>query len=117
VCWQLSCEFKKEAYAFIDRSGAKKDFRFCGQIMDSAASAPANLAEGFAAFRHRESARYARIAVSSLTESQNHLLDGVDRGHWGRDDIKELLSLAGRAIGATLRWIAYLNRTDTPPSF
>src|SRR5436190_14798166 len=95
-CWQLSYEFKKRVYALVDRTSAKKDLRFCGQIMDSAASAPSNLAEGFAAYRHRESARYARIARSSLAETQDHLVDGVDRKHWKAGDIEELLPLADR---------------------
>jgi four helix bundle protein len=88
VCWQLSTELKRGIYALIDRTGAKRDFKFRDQIMESSASAPSNIAEGFGSYGHRESARYARIAKSSLTESQNHLLDGIDRRHWTTTDVE-----------------------------
>jgi four helix bundle protein len=83
--------------------------------MDSSASAPRNLAEAFGAYRHREAARFARIAKASLDETRNHLLDGIDRRHWRESDIASLMPLSGRAIGATLGWIAHLTNTDTPP--
>ncbi len=85
--------------------------------MDSAASAPRNIAEGFGAYGHPQSARYARIAKASLCETQNHLLDGIDRKHWKAEDVKPLMALSKRAIGATTRWIAYLTRTATPPAY
>jgi four helix bundle protein len=114
VCWQLSTELKRGIYALIDRTGAKRDFKFRDQIMESAASAPSNIAEGFGSYGHRESARYARIAKSSLTESQNHLLDGIDRRHWTTTDVEPLMLISRRAIGATIKWIAYLTQTRTP---
>jgi four helix bundle protein len=117
VCWQLSSELKREIYALLDRTGAKYDFKFRDQIKDSAASAPSNIAEGFGAYRHRESSRYARIAKSSLTESQNHLLDGIDRGYWTTTEVEPLMLVARRAVGATVKWIAYLTRTEAPDAY
>ncbi len=117
VCWQLSSELKREVYALVDRTSANYDFKFRDQIKDSAASAPSNIAEGFGAYRHRESARYARIAKSSLTESQNHLLDGIDRGHWTATDVEALMGVARRALAATVKWIAYLTKTEAPGAY
>jgi four helix bundle protein len=116
VCWQLASELKRQVYALFAQSRVRRDFDFCNQIKRSASSAPANIAEGFAIFRHPESARYARIARASLVETQNHLGDGVDRGYWTNAEIEQLLKIADRAIGATTRWLAYLSSTPTPPS-
>jgi hypothetical protein len=45
--WQLANEVKKRVYALLDISKARQDRKFCEQITESAASAPANLSEGF----------------------------------------------------------------------
>jgi four helix bundle protein len=93
---------------------ARDDRRFCDQILDSAASGPANLAEGFGYYRHPEFAKHTRIAKASLMETHNLLGDGVDRGFWSADRIGPLLKLADRAIGATVGLLQHLETTDAP---
>jgi four helix bundle protein len=115
-CWRLANELKIGVYDLLEKSPAKKDFEFRDQIMSAASSGPSNLAEGFGHYRHKESARYARIAKASLTETHNHLADGVARRHWTAVDAAPLLTMATRAIGATAGWIRYLESTDTPPA-
>jgi four helix bundle protein len=115
VAWQLANELKNKVYELLDDSAtATRDRDFTAQIKDAASSGPANIAEGFGAYRHREAARYARIGRSSLIETQNHLGDGADRKHWSREAAAELQAFADRAIGATTRWVKYLTSTDTP---
>lgn len=114
VAWQLANQLKQEVYALVDSTPAKNDRRFCNQIMDSAASAPSNLAEGFGCYRHPEFARYSRVARSSLIETHNHLGDGVDRHFWSPRETARLQVLADRATGATTRLIRYLETTDAP---
>jgi len=112
--WQLANDLKKRVYALVDRSTARDDRKFCEQIRDSAASAPSNLAEGFACYRHLEFARYTRVAKASLTETHNHLGDGVDRRHWSPREATPLQELADRAVGACVRLLQYLESTDAP---
>jgi four helix bundle protein len=112
--WKLADELKKKVYALLDRSNARRDRRFCEQLTAAAASAPANLAEGFGYYRHPEFAKHTRIAKSSLMETQNHLRDGVDRRFWSAQQADSLLHLADRAIGACVRLIAYLEASDAP---
>jgi hypothetical protein len=57
-----------------------------------------------------------RVAKGSLTETHNHLRDGVQRRHWSESDIEDLLLLAVRARCATTGWLRHLTTTDTPPS-
>jgi four helix bundle protein len=100
--WLLANELKKKVYALVDRSTARDDRRFCEQIRDSAASAPSNLAEGFACYKHPEFARYARFAKASLTETHNHLGDGVDRHHITRHGTIGTGTLHGTSAPGTL---------------
>jgi four helix bundle protein len=117
-CWRLANDLKREVYALLAESlAAQRDFDFARQLRDAASSGPANISEAFACYRHKESARYARIAKGSLTETHNHLGDGVDRGYWTAERNAGELKLAERAIGATTRWMAYLSSSDAPPPY
>jgi four helix bundle protein len=112
--WQLANELKRKVYELVATTAAKSDFDFRNQIMESAASAPANLAEGFGYYRHPEFAKHTRIAKSSLMETQNHLGDGVDREHWPAERAQPLITLANRAIGACVGLLAHLETSDAP---
>ena len=66
--WQLARELKLLAYELTSRPAVAKDFKFRDQLNDAARSAPRNIAEGFARFRHKEFAQFARIAKGSEGE-------------------------------------------------
>jgi four helix bundle protein len=112
--WQLANEVKQKVYALLDISKARRDRKFSEQITESAASAPANLSEGFGYYRHPEFARHTRVAKSSLMETQNHLADGVDRKYWTHAQARPIHELADRAIGKCVRLLAHLETTDAP---
>jgi four helix bundle protein len=112
--WQLANDLKKRVYALIRSSNARHNRAFSDQLVESAASAPANLAEGFASYRHPEFAKHARVAKSSLTETHNHLGDGVDREYWTAETAAPLRHLAERAIGACVGLLRHLETTDAP---
>lgn len=107
-CWQLSHELKLGMYDLSERPAVKRDLRFYGQIRDSAASAPSNIAEGFGRRTHADFARFLDIARGSLNESQNHLRDAVDRGYLGKDEFERLYRTSKRAAAATAALQRYL---------
>ena len=101
VAWQLSYELKCEVFAFTASGPASKDFKYRDQIGDSSASAPRNIAEGFGRYRPAEFARFLEFARGSLVETQNHLIDGRDRGYLGAALYSRLFNLARSALKAT----------------
>jgi four helix bundle protein len=101
VCWQLSCALKCDVHAFTETGRAATDFKYRDQIRDSAASAPANISEGFVRFRPAEFAHYLRYARASLIETKNHLIDGRDRGFLDAALFSRLFNLAEAAVKAT----------------
>jgi four helix bundle protein len=114
VAWQLADELKQKVYELIETSSARTDFRFRDQMMASAASAPANIAEGFAYYRHPEFARHVRIARAEITETLHHLGDGVQRGHWNAERALASEQLARRARGAATGLLRHLMTTKAP---
>jgi len=101
ICWQLSYELKCEVLAFTATASVSKDFKYCDQIRDSSASAPRNVAEGFGRFTPGEFAQYLKWARASLMETQNHLIDGRDRGYLEPNRYSRLMNLARAALKAT----------------
>ena len=108
VCWQLSSALKRKIYAVIARPKVARDLKFCEQIRESARSAPRNIAEGFGKYDPPEFRRYLNIASGSIAETQNHLRDALDLKYLEQEELAELWQLAGRARGATLALMTYL---------
>ena len=112
--WKLSVELKRGVYQLVKAGPVARDVAFCEQAVRAAASAPANIAEGFARFQHADFVRFLRIAIGSLEELENHLLDGVDRGHFDRAAIEPLITLKRRSAASVAALIRYLRASKAP---
>jgi four helix bundle protein len=110
VCWQLAHELKIALYRFVEQPQVTRDFKFCSQVRDAAASAPRNIAEGFGRRTHADFAHFLDVARASLGECQNHLQDAVDRGYLTADEFKTMNALAERACGAVAGLQRYLRK-------
>lgn len=106
--WKLAEDLKEEVFAFTAKPPASNDFDYCRQIRDSVRSAPRNIAEGFGRYYPSESAPFIRIALGSLNETLNHLIDGNKRAFLNDDEFQKVRRLTLRAIKATKRWLEYL---------
>ena len=107
-CWEQSTELKRRMYAICAREPACRDRDFCTQVKRAAASAPRNIAEGFARFNHREFNQFLRIARGSLGELQDALIDARDRGYVDEAEFKVVWEISERAIASTTGMMRYL---------
>jgi four helix bundle protein len=108
--WQLADELKREVYALIANDPVSRDFTFCSQIRESAASVVRNIAEGFGRFRPGPFAQFMEIALGSLMETQVALKDGIDRGHFSVDSTRRAFELTHRCIQVSTKLAVYLKR-------
>jgi four helix bundle protein len=106
--WKLSELLKEEVFAFTGKPPASRDFGYSDQIRDSARSAPRSIAEGFGRYYPSESVPFQRIALGSLNETLNHLIDGHKRKYLSLEHYERLRRLDLRAIKALKRWVEYL---------
>ncbi len=112
--WKLSVELKRNVYRLAAIDAVRRDRVYCEQLTTAAASAPANIAEGFARFQHADFMRFLRIAIGSLDELENHLIDGVDRGHFPASEIESAQVLKRRSAAAIASLIRYLRQSKAP---
>ena len=109
AAWRLAVELSKGVVALTAAGRAARDQDFCRQIRDSTRSAPRNIAEGFGRFQPRQFANFVRIARGSLKETRNHLHDGVASGYFTSEDVRPLMLLLRRALGASTALLKYLD--------
>jgi len=106
--WKLTEELKEEVFGFTSRPPASRDFKYCDQIRDSARSAPRNIAEGFGRYYPSAALPFYYIALGSLNETFNHLIDGRKRKFLDEEEFVRLRRLTFRAIKALRRLVDYL---------
>ncbi len=117
VAWQMARELKLLADQLLSRPAAAQDFKFRDQLSDAARSGPRNIAEGFARFKHKEFAQFARIAKGSEAEVLNHFIDATDRGYLSPEEFARFEHAAKKALKAVNGLIRYLENTPDPPQF
>jgi four helix bundle protein len=108
--WRIADELKREVYALIATGAASKDFKFCNQIRESAASPTGSIAEGFGRFRPGPFAQFMEMAIGSAMETRNSLKDGIDRGYVTVESIHRASELAQRCIQVSTKLLRYLER-------
>lgn len=114
-CWKLASKLCDEVDRMTERGKVTRDVKFRNQIRDSAASAPSNIAEGWGRYYPNQNAPYVRVAKGSLEETVNHLLRGRRRKYFTSEDFNKAFGLAKRAIGATTRYLLYLESCGSDP--
>ena len=114
-CWKLATELSDEIDRMTDKGRVARDVKFRNQIRESAASAPSNISEGWGRYYPNQNAPYVRIAKGSLEETVNHLLKGKRRKYFPPDDFNKAFRLAKRALGATTRYLLYLESCGKDP--
>ena len=116
VAWQRSREVRRLAYLLLKRPEAAADFKFRDQLRDAARSAPRNIAEGFARYRHKEFAQFVRIAKGSMGEVLDAFIDAVDNGYLPAADFPPHEHACKSALSAINGLIRYLETTPDPPT-
>jgi four helix bundle protein len=110
--WQTCSAYKNAVYKLCRESRIAADPELARQLISCVASAPANIAEGFARFNPPDNARFVVMARASLVESQNHLFDAVDRGHITEEQRVTHNQLAEMALREVTGWLAYLRSSE-----
>jgi four helix bundle protein len=96
--YQAARALKLEVYRLVEANARiNRDLRFRDQLMDAAASAEMNVAEGFRRFSAGDFSRFLKIARGSVEETCRWIQDGVDRKHFTASDVAPALQLGDRA--------------------
>ncbi len=106
--WQTCTTYKRAVYRICLEKPISRDWSRRQQLENSVAGPPSHLSEGFGRFSPPDFARYTVFARSSLFESQNHLIDAVDKQYITEEERQELNALAEAAIEEVTGLMEYL---------
>ena len=110
--WQACVVYKRAVYRLCEQVPISKDLKRRGQLEDSVWGPPGHIAEGFGRFSPLDFARFVVMGRASLIESQNHLMDFVDRGYITEEQRAALNILAERALEEVTGLIKYLQSPE-----
>lgn len=110
--WQACDVYKKAIYRVCEEPPLASDWKRRGQLEESVRGPGAHLAEGYGRFNPPDFARFAVMARASLMESQNHLLDLVDRGYISDERRLSLNALAEAALEQVTGLLEYLQSPE-----
>jgi len=114
AAWQHAYALRRALLPHLRRILQAKDFDLYSNLRRAARSATRNIAEGFGRFKHKDFARFVRIAKASEVEILDHLLEAIDSGFLNESDLDTLERLTKRAIKAANGLIRYLESTPDP---
>jgi four helix bundle protein len=106
--WRLCDEIRVLVTAGIASAPARKDFRFCDQILSASEDAVSDISEGFGRFRPREFAQFLGYAITSIAEVLQRARFAHSRKYFDDDTAARLVVLCVRADRALRSLRKYL---------
>jgi four helix bundle protein len=110
--WRLCEEIRVLVVAGTESVAARKDFKFCDQILDASEDAVSDISEGFARFRPREFAQFLGYAIASNAEVLERTRFAHDRKYFTAETAAQIVLLCTRADRALRSFRKYLWRVD-----
>jgi four helix bundle protein len=120
--WTKSKEFALSVYRLvIPALPIEEKWAMATQLRRSAASVPANIAEGYGRYYFQDNIRFCYIARGSLQEVVSHLSLCLELGYINYEVFEELSQQARQILQLLNGYIAYLKRSkhgeNEPGSF
>jgi len=107
-CWQAGREVRLHVARFVRQLPPAERYRLGDQMLRSARSVTANIAEGYGRFHYQENAQFCRQARGSLYELLDHFICASDEGLATEDELREARSLVDTALRILNGYINYL---------
>ena len=110
-CWKAGRDLRIfVARVIVPSLPIAERFRLSDQLLRSARSITANLAEGFGRYHFADNSKFCRNALGSCCETMDHLITARDEGMLSLEHFAEGRTKATAAHGMISGYIAYLQR-------
>lgn len=109
LAWQKARVLMREIATAVKSENFRKDFHLVDQIIRSARSIMANIAEGYGRFTYKDYKSFLIMARGSLAETQNHLYIALDLKYLSEDEFNKLYELSSEIYRLLNGLITHLN--------
>ena len=106
--WEKAHRWAVDVYRITGPFPSEERFGLVAQLRRSAASVPANIAEGCGRESDRDLARFLSIATGSACEAEYHLLLAHDLGYLGEEEYRDLdrrINEVKRMLNGFMQWL------------
>lgn len=110
--WQACVTYKRAIYELVLNTPLSRDWKRRDQLEKSVAGPPSHIAEGYGRFNPPDFAQFTIFARASLMESQDHLIDAVDKGYITEETRSQLNGLASMALQEVTGLMEYLQSAE-----
>lgn len=93
LVWQKAMDLAVAIYVLSAKFPAKETYRLVAQITRSAASVPANIAEGKGRATQRDYSHFVAIAKGSLMEAETYVMLSIRLGYVSQAEAQPVLDL------------------------
>ena len=107
-CWQACRDLRMFAAKVCEGLPKEEEYRLKDQILRSARSTTANLAEGYGRFHYQENIQYCRHARGSAYELLDHFITGVDENLIAEATLSECRIFVEKSVQLLNGYIRYL---------
>ena len=107
-CWQACRDLRIFAARVCKELPKEEAYRLKDQILRSARSTTANLAEGYGRFHYQENIQYCRHARGSAYEVLDHFITGVDENLIAEAALSKCRTLVEKSVQLLNGYIRYL---------
>ncbi|MDH5684680.1 MAG: four helix bundle protein, partial [candidate division WOR-3 bacterium] len=112
--WKKARILVKRVYEVTRVESFRKDYNLIDQMIRSAISIMANIAEGFARRTHKEFINFLGMAHGSTAELQSHLYVALDQNYLLDKNFNELYTSADEVSKLIQGFSNYLRNLRTP---
>ncbi len=110
-CWKAGRELRLfVARMVVPNLPTAEKTRLSDQLLRSARSVTANIAEGFGRYHFADNSKFCRNALGSCCETLDHLITAKDEGLLSAEQFESGRIKANAAHGLISGYIAYLQR-------
>ncbi|NLA75508.1 MAG: four helix bundle protein [Deltaproteobacteria bacterium] len=106
--WKLVKELCTELYKIARLLPPEEKYNLASQMMRSAVSCTANIAEGYGRFHYQENIQFCRISRGSMYEAQDHLITCFDNNYINKEAYEKTYNISTNAIRVIDGYIRFL---------
>lgn len=106
--WKKARALRKDLSKLARSLPIHEKYRLTDQMIRSARSVTANIAEGYGRFHYQENVQFCRQSRGSLTEVQDHLIVALDEGYINESTFETFDQKAEECIRILNGYINYL---------
>lgn len=108
--WKKCRKFRLEIEKLTEGFPKKEDYRLTDQLIRSARSVTANIAEGNGRFHYQEYIQFCRISRGSLYEIKDHLICALDNQYLSEDQLIKFIRKQEECLKLLNGYISFLQK-------